>query len=158
MVWPPDSPWSPWWRTSDKAIREAFKLAGVKSSDIVYDLGSGDGRTLIVAAKEFGARAVGIEIDPLRFYISKILILFNGLSNRIEVRRENFLKSNFSNASVIFVYLVPKALARLRPKFLKELKKGTKIVSIKYEADLPIIRSVSYESKYKIILYRTPKK
>lgn len=158
MVWPPDSPWSPWWRTSDKAIREAFKLAGVKSSDVVYDLGSGDGRTLIVAAKEFGARAVGIEIDPLRFYISKILILFNGLSNRIEVRRENFLKSNFSNASVIFVYLVPKALARLRPKFLKELKKGTRILSIKYEVDLPVIRSVSYESKYKIILYRTPKK
>lgn len=155
MVWPPDSPWSPWWRTSDKAIRSAFKLAKVTSSDVVYDLGSGDGRTLIIAAKEFGARAVGIEIDPLRFFISKILVRFSGLSNKIIVRREDFLKSDFSDATVIFVYLVPKALERLKPKFLK-LKKGTRIVSIKYEADLPVIHSIDHKNNYKIRLYKIP--
>lgn len=153
MVWPPDSPWSPWWRTSDEAIRQAFKLAGTKSSDVVYDLGSGDGKTLVISAKEFGAKTVGIEIDPLRFYISKFLIWFNRLTNKIEVRRENFLQSDFSDATVIFVYLVPKALERLLPKF-KKLKKGTRIVSINYKAPLKEIRSIDHEGKFKIRLYR----
>lgn len=154
MVWPPDSPWSPWWRTSDNAIRKAFKLAGVRKEDIVYDLGCGDGRTLVIAAKEFGAKAIGIEIDPLRFFISKVLIMFTGLSDKIKVRRENFLKSDFSDATVVFVYLVPKALKRLKPKFLKELKKGTRIVSINYEVDLSLVRSINFEDKYKIHLYK----
>lgn len=153
MIWPPDSPWSPWWRTSDKTIRKAFKLAGVKSSDIVYDLGSGDGRSLIIAAKEFNALAVGIEIDPLRFYISKFLIWFNGLNNKIQVKKENFLNSNFSDATVIFVYLVPKALEKLLPKF-KKLKRGTRIVSIKYEIGLPVVKKIPYTANHKIRLYR----
>lgn len=158
MIWPPDSPWSPWWRTSDEAIRQAFKLAGTKSSDVVYDLGSGDGKTLVISAKEFGAKTVGIEIDPLRFYISKLLVMFTGLSDKVEVRRENFLKSDFSDATVIFVYLVPKALQRLKPKFLEKLKGGTRIVSIKYKVDLPVVKMINFKNKYEIILYRTPKK
>lgn len=152
MVWPPDSPWSPWWRTNDKAIRQAFKLAGLSSKDTIYDLGSGDGRTLIIAAKEFNAKSIGIEIDPLRYWISKLLILFSGL-NQISVRRENFLKSDFSNATVIFVYLVPNALKRLLPQF-KKLKKGTIIVSINYKVPLKKIRSINHEGKYKIHLYK----
>src|SRR3990170_9050517 len=82
MVWPPDSPWSPWWRTNIKTARIAFKLAGLKESDTVYELGSGEGIVLITAAKEFGAKGVGIEIDPLRFYISKFLIWKNGLGDK----------------------------------------------------------------------------
>jgi predicted RNA methylase len=157
MIWPPDSPWSPWWRTSDKTIKRALKLANVKNSDVVYDLGSGDGRSLIIAAGEFNARAVGIEIDPLRFFISKLLIWFSGLSNRVEVRRENFLNSNISEATVVFLYLVPKALERLRPKLLKELKPGTKVISIKYEIELPLDKKISGNDRV-IRLYRTPKK
>lgn len=158
MVWPPDSPWSPWWRTSDGAIRQAFKLARLNSKDTVYDLGSGDGRILIIAAKEFGAKAVGIEIDPLRFYLSKLLVKFAGISNKILINRQNFLESNISDATVIFVYLVPKALERLRPKFLKELKPGTRIVSVQYEINLPVVEEITYQDKFKIRLYKTPKK
>ncbi len=154
MIWPPDSPWSPWWRTSDETIRRAFKLAKLNSKDVVYDLGSGDGRSLIIAAKEFGAQGVGIEIDPLRFYLSKLLVVFSGLSNKIEIKRGNFFNENISNATVVFLYLVPKALERLRPKLLKELEPGTKIVSIKYEIDLPVVRSINYKNKYKIRLYK----
>ena len=153
MIWPPDSPWSPWWRTNDKAIRQAFKLANLNSKDLIYDLGCGDGKTLVIAAKEFDAHAIGIEIDPLRFWIAKFLILFTGLSDKVQVRRENFLKSDFSDASVIFVYLVPKALQRLLPQF-KKLKKGTRIVSINYEAPLKEIRSINHKGKYRIHLYR----
>lgn len=156
MIWPPDSPWSPWWRTNDKTIRKAFKLAGLKSSDTVYDLGSGDGKTLIIAAREFGARAVGIEIDPLRFYISKFIIWLSGLSDKIEVRRENFLKTDISDANVVFLYLVPKALNKLLPK-LNNLKRGSRIICIKYQIDLPLIRK-EVQTGREIRLYRTSKK
>lgn len=157
MIWPPDSPWAPWWRTSDDAIRKALKLAGVKSSDIVYDLGSGDGRSLIIAAKEFNSQGIGIEIDPIRFYVSKFLIRLNGLSDKVKVKRESFLKSNISSATIVFLYLVPKALERLKPKLSNELKPGTRIVSIKYEIDFPVVKEILYLGKYKIRLYRTPK-
>lgn len=151
MIWPPDSPWAPWWRTSDKAIRRAFKLAKLKSSDIVYDLGSGDGRVLIIAAKEFGAKGVGIEIDPLRFFISTIMIRINRVQDRVAVQRKDFFDVNISDATVVFLYLVPKALERLRSKLLKELKPGTKVISLKYEIDLPI---VSKDVKNNIYLYK----
>ena len=66
FVWPPDSPWSPWWQVGTREIREGLKLAKVKKDDVVYDLGSGDGRIPIIAAREFGAHGVGIEIDFIR--------------------------------------------------------------------------------------------
>jgi len=140
MVWPPDSPWSPWWRTNIKTARIAFKLAGLKKSDTVYELGSGEGTVLITAAKEFGAKGVGIEIDPLRFYLSKFFVWREGLGSKIKLKRGNFFEFDFSNATVVFVYLVPKALIRLLPKFRKELRKGTKIISYKYEMDLRLLK------------------
>ncbi len=114
------------------------KLARVGKNDIVYDLGSGDGTALIIAAKEFGARGVGIEIDPLRFFISSILLHSNRLWNKVQIKRKNFHDVHIADATVIFVYLVPKALNRLLPKFKKELKKGTRIVSYRYEINLPL--------------------
>lgn len=140
MVWPPDSPWSPWWRTNKKVARKAFKLVNLTEEDVVFELGSGEGRALMIAAKEFGARGVGIEIDPLRYYLSKLLVWKNGLTNKIELKRGNFFKYDISEASVVFVYLVPKALERLRPKFERELKKGTRIVSYKYEMNLLLVK------------------
>ena len=86
-------------------------------------MGSGDGTALITAAKEFGAKGIGIEIDPLRYWISKIRIQRNGLSKKIKVLRKNFFKQNIRDADVVFVYLVPKTLEKLLPKFKKELKK-----------------------------------
>jgi cyclopropane fatty-acyl-phospholipid synthase-like methyltransferase len=138
MVWPPDSPWAPWWRTSHKTARAICHLAKIKKGEVVYDLGSGDGTALITAAKEFAAFGVGIEIDPIRYWISKIRIQRNGLSKKIKVVRKNFFQQNIKSADVIFVYLVPKALDKLLPKFKKELKKGTRIVSFVYEMKLPL--------------------
>lgn len=155
MVWPPDSPWAPWWRTNDRKIREAFKLAKLKNGDIVYDLGSGDGRSVILAVKEFSAKGIGIEVDPLRFYLSKLLAKFAGVSKQTKFIKKSFFDVNISDADVIFVYLVPKALERLKPKFLKELRKGTRIVSINYEMTLPEVKSISTKGR-KIILYRIP--
>jgi|SRR3989344_7056596 len=136
MVWPPNSPWAPWWRTNRKTARAICRLAEIYEKDIVYDLGCGDGTFIITAAKEFGAKAIGIEIEPSRFLISKIRIIFNGLSSKVIVKRENFFNTNLSDATVVVVYLIPKTLEKLLPKFKKELKKGTKIVSYRYEVNL----------------------
>jgi len=150
MVWPPDSPWAPWWRTNRKVARAMCKLAGVGKKDIVYDLGSGDGTSLIVAAKEFSAKGIGIEIDPLRYFISSMLLHSNRLSDKVRIIRKNFYDVNISKASVVFVYLVPRVLNKLMPKFKKELKKGTRVVSYRYEIDLPLKK---YDKENDIRLY-----
>lgn len=152
MVWPPDSPWAPWWRTSGKTARAICKLAKIKKDDLIYDLGSGDGTALITAAKEFGAKGIGIEIDPLRYWISKVRIQRNGLSKKIQVLRKNFFKQNIRDADVVFVYLVPKTLEKLLPKFKEELKSGTRIVSFVYEINLPLKK---YDEKNRLRLYIT---
>jgi len=150
MVWPPDSPWAPWWRTSKKVARAQCRLAKIKKGDLIYDLGSGDGTALMIAAKEFGAKGIGLEIDLIRFYISKLLLKLYGVSEEVKVKRKNFFEENLKNADIIFVYLVPKTLDRLIPKFKKELKKGTKILSYRYEINLPLKK---YDKKNKIRLY-----
>ncbi len=153
MIWPPDSPWSPWWRTSKKISVIMCDIAKVTDKDFIYDLGSGDGQALITASK-LGARGVGIEIDPLRVFISKILIRLNGVSRNIEITRKNFFDVNFSDATVIFAYLIPKTLARLKPKFLKELKPGTRIITFVYKIDLPLIAA---DQKNEVYVYEIPK-
>ena len=132
-IWPPDSPWAPWWRTNKKIARKAFEIAKVNRKDIVYELGSGEATALMVAAKEFGARGVGIEIEPFRLLLSKFAVWRNGLNKKIILKRENFYKENLSDATVLYLYLVPQTLNRLKPKLLKELKPGTRIISVVYQ-------------------------
>lgn len=153
MFWPPDSPWAPWWRTNKKTARAMCKLAKINKDDVVYDLGSGDGTALIIAAKEFGARGVGIEIDPLRFLVSSYAVHSNRLSNKVKIIKKNFFDVDISEASVVFLYLVPRALERLKPKLLKELKPGILLVSFRYKISLPL---VAYDKKNDIFLYKIP--
>lgn len=155
MVWPPDSPWSPWWRTSKKIARIQCKLAKIGKNDVVFDLGSGDGTMLITAAKEFGAKGVGVEIDLLRYWYSKIAIIFLGLTKRLKIKRKNFFSVDVSAATVVVMYLIPKTLNRLKPKLLKELKPGTRIVTFVYKIDLPMI---ARDDKNEVYIYRIPKK
>lgn len=153
MVWPPDSPWSPWWRTNHETARAACKLAKITSSDTVYELGSGDGEFILTAADEFGAKkAVGIEIDPLRHWISKLRVMFHRDFNTITFIKQNFFDVDISSATVVFVYLVPRALARLLPKLKKELKPGTRIVSLRYEING--LKPIKEDSIYKLYLYK----
>lgn len=137
-IWPPDSPWAPNWKTNRKVAKAAFRLAKVSKKDTVYELGSGSAMALIVSSSEYGAKGVGIEIEPFRFLLSKITIWRSGLNKKITLRRGNFYKENLSEATVLYLYLVPQTLNRLIPKFKKELKKGTRIVSYKYEMNLPL--------------------
>lgn len=154
MFWPPDSPWTPWWRTNKKVARAMCKLAKVSREDIVYDLGCGDGTALNIAVKEFGAKGIGIEIDPLRYLCSKLRVKINGLDREIKIIKKNFHSIDLSHASIVFVYLVPRALERLRPKLLRELKQGTLLVSFRYKINLPL---VVYDETNDIYLYRIGK-
>ncbi len=151
MVWPPDSPWAPWWRTKNDIARKALKLAKVTKKDVVYDLGCGDAGVVIVATRDFGVKAVGIEIDPLRFLLAKLLVRKNGVSDRVAIIKDNFNKQNISSATVVFLYLVPRALERLKPKLLRELKKGTRIVTYKYQFSLKKVRE---DKKNQLFLYK----
>lgn len=132
-VWPPDSPWSPWWQVGARESRESLRLAKVAKKDIIYELGCGNARFLVIAAREFGARGVGIEIDPLRYLTAKLNVKINKVSNKVTLKRGNFFDYNISDATIVFVYLVPRVLEKLKPKLFKELIKGTRIISYKYK-------------------------
>lgn len=119
----------------------------------MYDLGCGDGEVLITAAREFGAAGVGIEIDPLRAFLAKLFVRLSGVDKHVVIIKDNFFNQDLSKATVVFAYLVPKALERLRPKLLKELKHGTRIVSYRYTIDLPL---VIHDKKNDIRLYAIP--
>lgn len=153
MFWPPDSPWAPWWRTNEETADAICKLAKIDKKDVVYDLGCGDGVLVTVAAKKYGAKAVGIEIDPSRYLFAIIRVRINGLSKKIKIKRKNFFNESLEDATVIVVYLVPKTLERLKTKFLKELKPGVRIVSYKYEIDLPLI---AFDKKNDVKVYKIP--
>ena len=153
-IWPPDSPWSFWWTTSKDVSRRLLRLAKVKKGDRFYELGSGEGTTVLVAAKEFGATCVGIEIDPMRTLISRIRVMFSGKKNAIQIIQKNFFDVDLSPATVVYAYLIPKALMRLKSKFLRELKPGTKIVSYKYK--IPYLPEIFHDKKYQLYVYQIP--
>lgn len=118
-----------WVPTPVNTVRRMLRLANVQPGETVYDLGSGDGRVLIIAAREFGARAVGVEIDPLKYLWTRAMIAMLGLSDRVTVHRANFFDVDLGGADVITLYLLPKANARLLPKFERELKAGARVVA-----------------------------
>lgn len=155
MIWPPDSPWSPWWRTSNHVAKVMCDLAKVTKNDVIYDLGSGEGTALILAAKQYGAKGVGIEIDPFRVFTSRIAAKVSGVADRISIRRNNFFAVDTSPATVVFMYLIPKTLNRLKPKLLQELQPGARIVTFVYTMDLPLI---AQDEKTEVYVYEIPKK
>lgn len=106
-----------------------LELAAVKPSDVVYDLGSGDGRIVITAAKKYGAHGVGIEIDPVLVEKAKENAAAAGVSDRVRFIRQDLFKSDITDATVVTLYLLQSINERLRPKLVRELKPGTRVVS-----------------------------
>ncbi|OGH09732.1 MAG: hypothetical protein A2152_03925 [Candidatus Levybacteria bacterium RBG_16_35_6] len=151
MFWPPDSPWAPWWRTDKDTAEAICKFAKIKKDDIIYDLGCGDAEVLLTAAKKYGTKGVGVEIDLIRFFTAKIRVLNNRLGKVVKIKRGNFFKTDLSEATIINVYLVPKTLEKLKMKFLKELNPGTRIISYKYEMSLG---KIAENKKRKLFLYK----
>ena len=107
-------------------------LAHVTASDVVYDLGSGDGRIPITAAEQYGARGVGIEIDPTLVREANSRLARSGVADRVRFVNQDLFEADISDATVVAVYLLPRVLDRLLPKLKRELKPGTRIVSNQY--------------------------
>ena len=122
----PEVPYVP---TTDEAVQAMLKLADVKKTDIVYDLGCGDGRIVIAAAKNYGARGVGIDIDPQRIREARENAKKAGVENLVRFEEKDLFDSDFHDATVVTLFLLPTINLRLRPKLLADLKPGTRVVS-----------------------------
>lgn len=110
-----------------------LKMAKVTSKDIVYDLGCGDGRILIEAAKTYNARGVGFDVDPKRLMEARSGAGKAGVVDRIDFRLEDLFEADISKATVIAIYLLPELNLKLRPKLWRELAVGTRVVSHGYD-------------------------
>ena len=123
---PPDVIYVP---TPPEVVDTMLQLAGVTKDDVVYDLGCGDGRIPVAAASKYGARAVGIDIDPQRVQEANENVKKNSVEKLVTIRNEDLFTVDLSGATVVTLYLLPSLNQRLIPKFMKELKPGTRIVS-----------------------------
>ena len=115
--------------TPQEVVDAMLKLAKVTKNDVVYDLGSGDGRIPITAAKTYGARAVGIDIDPVRISEANTNLKTAGVGTLVRFLNQDLFTTNISEATVVTLYLLPSLNLKLIPKLNKELKPGTRIVS-----------------------------
>lgn len=115
--------------TPVEVVEAMLQVAKVTKNDIVYDLGTGDGRIPVTAAKKYGARGVGIDIDPQRIKDANENVQKNGVGDRVRILHADLFEANISEATVVTLYLLPSLNVKLMPKLLKELKPGTRIVS-----------------------------
>lgn len=115
--------------TPPETVAEMLRMAGIKEGDVLYDLGSGDGRIPIAAAKQFGIRAVGIEIDPKLIIEARQKAEEAGVSELVQFRNEDMFRIDVSEATVVTLYLSEKLNVLLRPKLLSELRPGSRILS-----------------------------
>jgi SAM-dependent methyltransferase len=122
----PDVPYVP---TSVEAVQAMLKLADVQRTDLVYDLGCGDGRIVIAAARNFGARGVGIDIDPQRIAEAKENARRAGVEERVRFEQGDLFDADFHEATVVTLFLMSTLNQKLRPKLMKDLRPGTRIVS-----------------------------
>lgn len=122
----PEVPFIP---TADAVVDGMLKLAGVKSTDVVYDLGCGDGRIVIAAAKNYGAHGVGVDINPERVREARANARKAGVESLVKFEENDLFQADIRNATVVMIYLDPDVNLRLRPKLLKELRPGSRVVS-----------------------------
>jgi hypothetical protein len=119
----------PYVPTPQDVVERMLELAQVKKSDVVYDLGSGDGRIVITAAKKYGVKAIGFEIDPERIKESRENIRKEGVGNLVEIRDQDIRTVDLSPASVLTMYLLPEVNLMIRPNIWKQMKPGSRVVS-----------------------------
>lgn len=117
----------------DEVIEAMLKLAETTPQDTVYDLGCGDGRIVVMAAKKFGASSVGIDIDPDRIKEANEFARENGVTDKVKFREQDLFQADIHEATVVTLYLLTTVNRKLRPKLQKELKPGTRVVSHQFD-------------------------
>lgn len=115
--------------TTPEVVDEMLRLAAPKAGDLVYDLGCGDGRIVVTAAQRYGTRGIGIDIDPARVGEARANVAQAGVGDKVEIRQADLFETDFHDADVVTLYLLPTLNLRLRPKLLAELRPGTRVVS-----------------------------
>lgn len=125
-----DVPYVP---TQSEVVAEMLKLADLNQDDVLYDLGCGDGRLVITAAQKFGARGVGVDIDPERIEESERNAKRAGVSERVKFFEQDLFRTDLAEATAVTLYLFPEINVRLRPKLLRELRPGTPVVSNEFD-------------------------
>ena len=121
--------------TPPEVVAEMLRLVDVTKNDVVYDLGCGDGRVVITAAQQYGARGVGVDIDPARIKESRENARKAGVDKRVTFVEQNLFETDFREATVVTLYLLPRLNLQLRPKLLTDLKPGTRVVSHDFDMD-----------------------
>jgi len=140
--------------TKPERIRKALKLANLKPNQTLYDLGAGDGRVLLIAARDFGAKAVGVEVGPIQCALIWLRAVESGFGNQIQIRWANFYKANLSDADVVFIYATSKEVTKLASQLEKQLKRGARVVSI--SADFPEWEPQEFDNRELIFVYEMP--
>ena len=150
LIWttPRGAPWVP---TPMSLVHDMLDLAQTKPDEIVYDLGCGDGRVLVTAALRYHARAIGIELDPLRWMWCQVLITVLGLRGKVKVRLGDLFQADISQADVVTCYLLPDTNKQLQDKLLQELKPGARVVSNTFI--FPGIKEVGQKGKARLYLF-----
>ncbi len=148
----PDIP-TPYLPSTEIAVDEMLRLAGTGPDDLVVDLGSGDGRVVIAAARDYGARGLGIEIDPKLVAESEANARRAGVAERVAFRQGDVLVADYRGATVVTLYLLPGLVDKLKPRLLSELRPGTRIVAHDYGfSDWKPDRSVVVSKTYHLYL------
>jgi SAM-dependent methyltransferase len=127
----PDIP-TPYLPSTTIAVDEMLRLADVGAGDLVVDLGSGDGRVVIAAARDYGARGLGVELDPDLVAESRTNAVKAGVADRVAFRQGDVLQADFRDATVVTLYLLPSLVEKVKPRLLTEMKPGTRIVAHDY--------------------------
>jgi SAM-dependent methyltransferase len=125
----------PYVPTSPETVAAMLKLAGVTKNDLVIDLGCGDGRIVIAAAKEYGAHGIGVDIDPDRIKEANQNARKEGVTNLVEFRQGDLFDADIRKATVVTLYLLPSVNMKLRPKLWRELRPGTRVVSHTFDME-----------------------
>lgn len=125
---------APYVGTSRKMAQEMLEFAGIKEADVVMDIGSGSGTILLTAVQKYGARkAIGYEINPFLVWITRIRAYFAGISDKIEVKRVNFFKTDIEQADIVAFYLLQGAMNKLYERLNDQLAPGTRLISRGFE-------------------------
>ena len=147
--------------TPPEVVDEMLRLANLKAGDVLYDLGCGDGRIVIAAAKKYGVKAIGIDIDPVRISESNENAAQAGLTGKVRFIEQNLFEADFRDATVVTMYLLTSVNLRLRPKLLTDLKPGTRLVSHSFEMgdwkpDQTTVVSTSYDDQRDVHFWIVP--
>lgn len=144
--------------TPQEVVNEMLALAKVTKNDVIYDLGSGDGRIPITAAQKFGTRGVGIDINPERIREARANAKKAGVTDRVKFLQQDLFQTDISDASVVTLYLLPQLNVKLRPQLFKQLKPGTRVVSHDFDmGDWKPDRVVQTKEGSTIYLWTIPK-